>query len=70
MSLSKISNKKKWVRVGIFTDNNIETFLRNDVFRTVQRNGKQKQICNDKFPDFVDKTHGMHSKIKDEIKRL
>ena len=56
MSQLRISGKKvyEWKRIGKFKESPLETFLRNDIYRSVQKNGKQNRICNECSPN-IDK---------------
>jgi hypothetical protein len=47
----RIGKKLDWKRIGKFSDIALETHLRNDPFRTVQKSGKQNQICNECTPN-------------------
>lgn len=40
-----------WKRIGVYSDHALETYVRNNSYRTVKRNGKQKQQCNECSPN-------------------
>lgn len=44
----------KWKRIGKFDSLSIETFFRNDSYRSVQKSGRQKRVCKECIPN-IDK---------------